>query len=220
MANLIDQMNILKGLDDAALQAELQAPSGAAPPFLVATEVGRRKDMRQRYEGEMARRKPSTTVVEDLASTPGTAVGAPPTDATGIAAAQPGPEPAPQGFANGGIVDAIGYNDIAQRYQDRLSGLGSDKDRARALALLAAGAGIMGGGHSNTLRNIGAGISAGVGSYSEALKGIDSEELALMRGIADVGQLQHQEELAAMDRDFRERQLTSQEERDAARLAF
>ncbi|MFA5899577.1 MAG: hypothetical protein WC829_10735 [Hyphomicrobium sp.] len=209
-------MNILKGLDDASLQSELQAPSGAAPPFLVATEIGRRKDMRQRYEGEQARRKPSTTVVEDLTAGAPTPPMQPeaPMGGTGIEAAGPAPIP---GFADGGLID---YDEIASRYNERLAGLGGDKDRARAMALLAAGAGIMGAGNSNTLQNIGVGASAGINAYSDAIKATDSEELALLRGITDIGQLQHQDELARMDQAYRERSLTSQEARDAARLSF
>lgn len=123
-------------------------------------------------------------------------------------------------FASGGIVDAVDYRDIARRYNDRLTGLGGDADRARALALIAAGAGIMGGGSSNTLRNVGTGISAAVPMYQDRLQAIDTEELNLLRGITDIGQAQSQEELARMDRDFRERQLASEERRADERLTF
>jgi hypothetical protein len=65
MANLIEQMNVLKGLDDASLQNEVGG-AGSVPPWLALTEVQRRKDTRQRYDAEAARKKPSTTVVEDI----------------------------------------------------------------------------------------------------------------------------------------------------------
>jgi hypothetical protein len=223
MANLIEQMNVLKGLDDSALQGEIQSPSGAAPPFLVLTELSRRKDMRQRYEGEKARQKPSTTVVEDIS------FGLPAQPASMQGGLNDAMDRSTQGFAAGGLVEAVpgyadggavDYADIAARYNERLSGLGADKDRARALALLAASGAIMGGGSSNTLSNIGGGISAFAGSYGDQLKGIDSEELALLRGITDIGQAQSQMDLAQIDADFRERQLASQEKRDAARLDF
>lgn len=199
MANLIEQMNVLKGLDDQTLQAELNSPSGTAPPFMVLSEVQRRKDMRQRYEGEVARRQKRTTVAEDLGM-PSMVGGMPPAvmppgapAASGIAAAQ---QPMVEGFADGGIID---YADIARKYNDRLAGMDEAKDRARALALLQAGAAIMGGGSSNTLRNIGAGAQTGIASYADQLKTIDSEELNLMRGLTDIGQLQ--QALANSDAD-------------------
>lgn len=217
MANLIEQMNVLKGLTDEHLQAEMSAPSGGAPPFLVASEIGRRKDMRQRYEQEAARRAPQTTVVEDLTAQPptqpsmGPPMGAPPV----------------QGFASGGIVDAvvgyadggaIDYDSIAQRYNDRLAGLGGDADRARAMALIAAGLGIAGGKSSNFATNVGQGGQQGILYYQDALKNMDSEELALLRGITDIGQAKNQDELSRLQLDLSERTLKSQEERDAARL--
>lgn len=216
MANLIEQMNILKGLTDEHLQMELKSPTGGAAPFMVASEVARRKDMRQRYEAEAARRKPRTTVLDDLTAQSGGGMppmgGAPGTD--GLA-----PSSAPQapGFATGGIID---YDSLATRYNDRLEGLGGDTKRAQALALLAAGAGIMGAGHSNTLQNVGLGINAGVSNYSDALKSIDSEELGLLRGITDIGQLQHADQLSQMDRDFRERQLAQEKDISDSRLKF
>ncbi len=179
--NLIEQMNILKGLSDEALQGEMQSPSGAVPPYLVLTEVGRRKDMRSRYEGEAARAKRRTTVAEDLVIPMGMgAMGGMP--AGGIADA------GVPGYATGGLVS---YDEMAQKYNERLADLPSKKDRARALALISAGAGIMGGGHSNTLRNIGIGINAALPAYQEQLSAIDSEELALMRSLTDLGSLQN-----------------------------
>lgn len=212
MANLIEQMNVLKGLDDAALQGEIQSPSGSAPPFLVLTEINRRKDMRQRYDSDRARQKPSTTVVEDVAfglpAMPASTQGMP----GGIGDAMGAPMPPVQGFNEGGLVEAM------KRYNTRLSGLGDDRDRARAMALLAASGAILGGGSSNTLKNVGAGIGAFAGSYGDQLRGIDSQELELLRGISNVGQAQSQMDMAALDQDFRERQLASQERQAEARL--
>lgn len=222
MANLIEQMNILKGLDDASLQGEIQSPSGAAPPFLVLTEINRRKDMRQRYEGEQARKKPSTTVVEDVAfGMPAVPASVPAAMPGGLDAAAGMP---PQGFASGGLVEAAGYadggavnyDDIAKRYNDRLTGLDSDKKRARAMALLAASGAILGGGSSNTLKNVGAGIGAFAGSYGDQLKGIDSQELELLRGISTAGQEQRLTSMAEMDRAFREREFAYRQAKDAA----
>ncbi len=119
MPNLIDQMEILKNLPDGALAGELNQPSGAVPPYLVLSEVNRRKDMRQRFAGQAALQKPQTTVAQDmsasLAPPPGAAAGqgapmAPP-GGIGSSPAMPGaPMPAPTGIAaaagyrNGGVV--------------------------------------------------------------------------------------------------------------------
>lgn len=209
MANLIEQMNVLKGLSDESLNGELNAPSGAAPPYLVLSEVQRRADMRKRYEGEQARYKKRTTVVEDLAGAPPT--GMPPMGGapmpSGIAAAAVPVD----GFADGGIID---YADLAEKYNTRLGDLTSKKDQARALALIAAGAGIMGGGHSNTLQNIGLGAQAGINAYSEGLKTIDSEELNLLRGLTDIGQLQQSLAAQNEDRAYRREELDFRKEQD------
>ena len=209
MANLIEQMNVLKGLTDEHLKAEMSAPSGGAPPFLVASEIERRQGMRQRYEQEAARRKPQTTVVEDMMTTM-------PSMGTMPGAGAPAPMDGMPKFATGGIVD---YGDMSQLYHDRLESLTGDKDKARAMALLAAGAGIMGGKSSNAFTNIGTGAQAGINNYQDQIKAIDSEELALMRGITDIGQLQHADELASLDRDLRERQLTQDQTQFDTRLA-
>jgi hypothetical protein len=188
--NLIEQANVLKGLDDMTLQAEMQSPSGAAPPFLVLTEIGRRKDMRQRFAAEAARQKPSTTVVEDIAFG---AMPSMPSGGIGDAVA------APQGFASGGLVDAVpSYSSLRERVNTSLTNLTGDRDRARALALLAASAGILGGGSSNTLKNLGAGINAGVNAYAGQLEHVDSREAALLRNLQDI-------DLAELDQQYRER---------------
>jgi hypothetical protein len=183
--NLIEQMNVLKGLDDAMLQREVSAPSGSVPPYLVLSEMNRRKDMRSRYEGELARRKPQTTVAQDMMGGPMAAAPsiapAPMGSGAGIAAAA-APAGGP-GFADGGLVD---YADIAKRYTSKLDGLDDDRDRARALALIAASAGMLGGGHSNTLQNLGLGINAGVQSYGTALDTIDSREAGYLKDLVDL----------------------------------
>ena len=202
MANLIEQMNVLKGLSDEALNGEMGAPSGSVPPYLVLSEVQRRKDMRQRYEGAQAQRAKRTTVMEDLAgpvAMPGGSPGVPAPSGIGAAG-----QPEVQGFADGGIID---YADIAKKYQERLGGLSEERDRARAMALIAAGAGIMGGGHSNTLQNIGIGAQTGIASYADAIKTVDSDELALMRGLTDIGQLQTQLANAEADRGLRREEI-------------
>ena len=221
MPNLIEQMNILKGLTDEHLQGEVSAPSGSVPPYLVLTELNRRKDVRQRYEGEAARRKQRTTVAEDLvpASTgaPGMAPMAAPgggLDAAGMGA--PMAAPAPVGFASGGLVDD---SEIADKDQKKLDGLGGSPDNARAMALLAASAGILGGGSSNTLKNVGAGISAGLTSYQDQMKLADQEETDLLRSLLDVGQAQSALDLSREDRDFRERELAQNQTQFDTRMS-
>lgn len=209
MANLIEQMNVLKGLDDASLQGEMQAPSGSAPPFLVLTEIGRRKDMRQRYEAEKARQKPSTTVAEDLSF----GLPAQPAAMQGGIGDAVGATPPVQGFASGGLVDAAGYSDVLNRFNTRLDGLDGDKDRARALALLAASGAILGGNSSNLGKNAGAGISAFAGSYGDALKTIDSEEIQLLRGVTDLEQLQQNFANSEADRALRQEEIGISRER-------
>jgi hypothetical protein len=218
MANLIEQMNVLKGLDDASLQTEVSTPTGSVPPWLALTEINRRKDMRQRYDAEAARKKPSTTVVEDitfgLPAMPASTQGMP----GGIGDAV---EPV-QGFASGGLVDAapgyaaggeVSYDSLQARYNDRLQGLTGDKDRARALALLAASGAILGGGSSNTLKNVGGGISAFAGQYGDALKTIDSEEIQLLRGVTDLEQLQQNFAASEADRALRREEIGISRER-------
>ena len=207
-------MNVLKGLTDESLQAEVARPSGETPPYLVLSEINRRKDMRQRYAADQARRAPQTTVAQDIAGTPVASMpGSPPPGApvaptpAGIEAAMPGPV---QGYASGGIVDAVNYNDIASKYESGLGDLDAERKRAAALALISAGAGIMGAGHSNTLQNIGIGINAGVNSYGDALKTTDSRETDLLRGLTDVGQAEHADALAAIDQNYRDRALAQE----------
>lgn len=214
--NLIEQMNVLKGLSDEQLTSELRSPSGGAAPYMVATEIGRRKDMRRRYEAEAARKAERTTVMDDLvgSSMPSGAGGGLPM--AGMQSAPrvvpPGIEAAmPKGYADGGLVDAIDYNEIASRYMQELDTTEEQKAQAAALALIAAGAGMMSGGHASTLRNIGEGATAGITSYTDALKNITSDDLAAMRGLSDIGQAQHAEELARLQEDRMNRQLAVQE---------
>lgn len=205
MFNLIDQSNILKGLDDQSLQREVQQPSGAVPPYLVLSEISRRKDMRQRYGGELAQQAPKTTVMQDVLSAPampGMGAQPPAMPPAGLAAAAQmgGQPPGGPGFAGGGLVDAAavdptGYSALVKRYQGDLNSITSDRDRDAALALLAAGSGILSGGHSNFGQNLGVGVTAGLNAYQDALKTTDARETTAMRGLSDIAQAQHTEAL-------------------------
>ena len=61
--NLIQLSERLKDVKDSVLLQEVQTPSGAYPAYLIVTEMGRRKRMRD----QAAQEAPSTTVTEDLA---------------------------------------------------------------------------------------------------------------------------------------------------------
>lgn len=211
--NLIEQQNVLKGLTDESLQAELTQPSGSAPPFLIATEVSRRKAARERYEGAKAK-APATTVMEDLMgarlpqqAAPGGFAGAVPAMPTGLEAALPDigvpstTEPV-QAFAEGGLVRALDYDTIGQRYAETLDGLGDRRDRARALALIEAGGAIMGGGSSNTLTNLGKGLTAGATSYGTGLSQIDQDEQRTLAAALQLESAQQGDELQRLQFDW------------------
>lgn len=236
--NLIEQQNILKGLTDEALKSELSQPSGSTPPFLVATELERRKEMRDRYEGEKARKGKTSTVLDDLMSSMGTPgpsaamapAGMPPVSSPGGMPQQP-PMSAPSGqpggiaaFADGGLVGdksgGLDYASLMGEYNKTINARPERTDRARALALLMTGAGMMSGGSSNTLTNIGKGLSAGAGYYSDALNNIDTEQRQALRDALDLERLQNSDELqrmefgwrkdeSAADRALRERELAA-----------
>lgn len=210
--NLIEQQNILKGLTDESLQAELSSPSGSAPPFLIATEVSRRKAARERYEGAKAK-APPTTVLEDLMGTrtaqpmgPGGFAEAVPSMPTGLEAALPQMAPQPttevQRFAEGGLVGALDYDAIGSRYAETLNGLDDRRDRARALALLQAGGAIMSGGSSNFLTNLGKGVSAGSAAYATGLDQVDQDEQRALAAALALQQAQSGDELQRLQFDW------------------
>ena len=130
MANLIEMSEQLKGVPDDWLQQQVQNPSGAVPPYLMLSELNRRKALRSRMT-----QPPTTTVAEDILRTgqpppPGmsnTDVLAnrpqmpqqPQTPRPGVSAPMPGglqaaapaaPQgpPAPQRMAGGGLIRAYG----------------------------------------------------------------------------------------------------------------
>lgn len=210
--NLIEQQNILKSLTDEALQGEVSRPSGSTPPFLIATELERRKSMRDRYEGEKARKGKTSTVLEDIMASmqapsaaaapmgqpgmPQQMLMAPPEQPGGIAA-----------FAEGGLVGSGGgldYAALADRYNTAVNARPEREDRARALSLLMAGAGMMSGGSSNTLTNIGKGLGAGATYYGDALTNIDTQEREALRDAMDLERIRNAEDLATMEFGWRQ----------------
>lgn len=220
--NLIEQQNILKSLTDEALQGEVSRPSGSTPPFLIATELERRKSMRDRYEGEKARKGKTSTVLEDIMASmqaPSASMGQP-----GMPQQMPGgmpqtgmpqqtpmaPPEQPGGiaaFAEGGLVSSGGgldYAALADRYNTTINARPQREDRARAMALLMAGAGMMGGGSSNTLTNIGKGIGAGATYYGDELSNIDTQEREALRDAMDLERVRNAEELSLMEFGWRQ----------------
>lgn len=196
--NLIEQQNQLRGLPDDALPREMQ--SGSIPPFLVLSEINRRKEARQRYEAQAAKYKGAQpTVAEELLGQ----LAPRGLDAAAMQAQQPMAAPAPQGidaalggapqgFANGGMVGGYssggqvtfgngGLADILKIYQDRYAALGDPNKKALKQALMAIGAGMIGGGSSNFMKNVGAGLSAGVPVYQNALSAADDEAMKLLQ---------------------------------------
>jgi len=126
--NLIEVQNALKGLPDQNLQQEMQQPQGNYPPFLVLTEINRRKTMRSEHQARMAgQAQPplSETLPAAMAPSlpPGGAAGqggggngmlptkvggAPGPDYANPPTANPRNISAPRAYASGGIVGFAG----------------------------------------------------------------------------------------------------------------
>jgi hypothetical protein len=218
--NLIEQQNQLRGLPDDALPNQMQ--SGSVPPFLVLSEISRRKTARERYEAQASKYKAAQpTVAQELlgAAAPrgldaaAMMGGQPQAAPQGIAAAMPQMDAmaTPPGYANGGMVGgyaeggAVGYAggglaDILKVYQDRYTALGDPKKAALKQALMAIGAGMVGGGSANFMKNVGAGLAAGVPVYQNALSNADEEAMKLLNAQADIEQSMSRERQAELDR--------------------
>lgn len=210
MVDLIQQMNLLKNLSDDQLAAEMKAPTGGAAPFMVASEINRRKDMRDRYMAQAASQRPQTTVAADLLGSLGGSSMSPPAGAPGMQApASAGmsglPAQGTPAFASGGIVDALDYNTISKDYMDDLNESAKMRDRAAAMALIAAGAGMMGGGHSNTLSNVGVGLTAGLDAYQSGLKTADSARSSALDGLMRLSTAQHGDALTRLQMEQQDR---------------
>lgn len=69
--NLLEQQKMLESLDDDTLLTEAEKPSGQYPPFIVISEIQRRKDLRENYQAMAAKRNLAQhpgTVVDELVS--------------------------------------------------------------------------------------------------------------------------------------------------------
>jgi hypothetical protein len=62
MMNILEIQDALKSMSNEQLIREIRMPSGSAPPFLIASEMDRRQNMRQRF----AEKQPQSTVIDDL----------------------------------------------------------------------------------------------------------------------------------------------------------
>jgi hypothetical protein len=211
MPNLIALQDQLKGLRDEDLDQELNQPSGAVPVFLVASEKQRRDQMRQAYEGEVARQEAGeTTVLEDLLNARGTGVAPAPMGAPGpsfppgaMGAPAPSGQPASggigdavPGFANGGLID---YSTISTGYGGLADQLAKNREQNKWLSLAQIGAGIAGGTSPFFATNVGQGAQAGLQALQESTQGQTRDQLALMQ--AQLGMLATQDRLGlAQDR--------------------
>lgn len=228
--NLIAQQNQIRGYTDEALSQEMSTPSGVVPPFLVLNELNRRKTVRDAYEGQ-AGKGSRTTVVEDLAqpADPATLFADP-------AAAPMAPAGVP-GYAEGGIVSALRrmeqpansptFDRLMSRYEGLLDAIPKQRDDARSFALIQAGLGMMAAESPNFFTNIGTGAAPALEGYRESLASIDSGEMDILRGQLGLEQYMSDQDLARMDRDFRERQeanrvaeAMNKDERTAAQRNF
>ena len=103
ISNILEQEDVVKGMPDAALQQEAQAPSGMLQQFLVISEIKRRTDMRKRHQNQM-QEQPQGTVAEQIVMegitgiAPQQGVGMPPQMGPQQMPPQGGPQMPPQGM--------------------------------------------------------------------------------------------------------------------------
>lgn len=63
--NILEQEDLIKGLDDRRLQEEAKRPTGQVPQFLVVSEIQRRTDMRKKYQ-DPSQQQPQGTVADQI----------------------------------------------------------------------------------------------------------------------------------------------------------
>ena len=115
MSNILEQEDIVKGLPDAALDSEMQQPSGQIPQFLILSEIHRRTEMRNNFaanEDDLSTPIVSQMLAASSASRQGlgTPMGQPsPMDQASPVPSMPSPSPAipvggvPQGLGGMGV---------------------------------------------------------------------------------------------------------------------
>jgi len=147
--NILEQARLLEQLPDAALQREMQQPTGSTPSYLVVTEIDRRNKLRQ--GASVGAGEPPTVASQVTAQinqqqpvqTQQTMAGA---RSVGIAAV-PGTQPPPmQKMAGGGIVAFKKGGEVCGYAGGGLPRLSLDEEIAREL-------GYKGGGDSAAVRS-------------------------------------------------------------------
>ena len=63
--NILEQEDLIKGLDDRRLQEEAKRPTGQVPQFLVVSEIQRRTDMRKKYQ-DPSQQQPQGTIADQI----------------------------------------------------------------------------------------------------------------------------------------------------------
>lgn len=141
MANLIEMSEQMKAVPDQWLESQIQNPSGMVPPYLVLSELNRRKSLRSKMA-----QAPTSTVAQDVVGAqqpapPGMATpdtlsnqqpqpqlpqsapaGVPNPMAGGLAASappKPMAPPAPQRMAGGGLVGG-GFVEGEPRFEEEM----------------------------------------------------------------------------------------------------
>lgn len=99
--NIVQQQGDLESFSDQMLMQESSQPSGRYPPFLVMTEMQRRRDLRQRAQAQNYQPQPTVQqkLVSDLSG------GIPSVDQNGPIPGTPNMQQGIAKFANGGMVD-------------------------------------------------------------------------------------------------------------------
>lgn len=135
--NLVKAAELLKNAPEDTLKKYLANPNGEFPEYLVASEIERRRDMRQRYANELEGKPPKTSIIQELLQRDTAALRQPqqpqmPPEAMGLGAVPPPPgmqlsqapimdaAQQPQQFAGGGAVAFAdgGLANINQQMQE------------------------------------------------------------------------------------------------------
>jgi len=142
--NIVKAQNMLKGASDEVLQRYLSSPTGEFPEYLVASEIKRRDDMRQRYAAEQQGKPSKASIIEEILQKSGLAANPPaqppampqppmPPEAMGIGSVPPPQDmqmsappmleamaQAPQRMYDGGVV-ALAGGGLLDEMQDYLN---------------------------------------------------------------------------------------------------
>jgi hypothetical protein len=142
--NIVKAQNMLKGASDEVLQRYLSSPTGEFPEYLVASEIKRREDMRQRFAASQQGQPSKASIIEEILQKSGLAANPPaqppampqppmPPEAMGIGSVPPPQDmqmsappmleamaQAPQRMYDGGVV-ALAEGGLLKEMQDYLS---------------------------------------------------------------------------------------------------